>query len=74
VSDFQQLSSGLTPPLETDCFSVDRRRFGAAAMQNSCNLTALYNGGNDGHGVTIAITDSFGDPNIAAASRTSTPR
>ena len=66
VSDFQQLSSGLTPPLESDCFSVGRRCFGAAAMQHSYNLTPLYDGGNDGHGVTIAIIDSFGDPNIAS--------
>jgi len=66
LSEFQHLGSGLTPPTEGDCFSVGRRCFGAAAMRNSYNLPALYAAGNDGGGVTIAIIDSFGDPNIAS--------
>lgn len=35
-------------------------------MQNSYNLRPLHLAGNNGHGVTIAIIDSFGDPNIAS--------
>src|SRR5436305_12178606 len=66
VSDFQYLGSGQAPPSEADCFSVGRRCFGAAAMQTSYNLGPLYASGNDGHGMTIAIVDSFGDPTIAS--------
>jgi subtilase family serine protease len=35
-------------------------------MRNSYNLAPLYAAGNDGHGMTIAIIDSFGDPNMAS--------
>jgi subtilase family serine protease len=35
-------------------------------MQNSYNLTPLLNAGNEGQGVTIAIIDSFGNPNMAS--------
>ena len=35
-------------------------------MQNSYNLSPLYTLGNEGQGVTIAIIDSFGNPNMAS--------
>lgn len=35
-------------------------------MQNSYNLPPLYAAGNAGQGVTIAIIDSFGNPNMAS--------
>jgi subtilase family serine protease len=64
VSDFQWLSGSQTPPTEANCFSVGRRCFTPASMQNSYNLGPLYAAGHDGKGVTVAIIDSFGDPNI----------
>ena len=33
-------------------------------MQNSYNVSKLYAAGHEGQGVTVAIIDSFGDPNI----------
>jgi subtilase family serine protease len=66
VSDFQLVASGLTPPSESDCFAVTIRCFGAAAIQASYNVGPLYAQHADGHGVTIAIIDSFGDSNIAS--------
>ena len=66
VSDFQFLSASTTPPAETDCFSVGRRCFTSASMQASYNLPPLYAEHNEGQGVTIAIIDSFGDPNMAS--------
>ena len=35
-------------------------------MRNSYNVTPLISAGNDGTGVTIAIIDSFGNPNMAS--------
>jgi subtilase family serine protease len=35
-------------------------------MQNSYDLGPLYAGGNEGQGATIAIIDSFGNPNMAS--------
>jgi len=66
VSDYQLVATGLTPPTESDCFAISRRCFTATAMENSYNLPALYAAGNEGQGVTIAIIDSFGDPNMAS--------
>jgi subtilase family serine protease len=66
VSDYQLLTSSTTPPTEADCFAVHRRCFTAAAMQTSYNLGPLYKLKEDGRGVTIAIIDSFGNPNMAS--------
>ncbi len=66
VSDFQWLTGSQTPPTEAICFSVNRRCFTPTSMRNSYNLGPLYAAGNEGQGVTIAIIDSFGDPNIAS--------
>ena len=66
VSDYQLLTASTTPPTEAQCFAVGRRCFTATAMQNSYALPPLYAQGNEGQGVTIAIIDSFGNPNMAS--------
>src|SRR5499427_10860026 len=66
VSDYQLLTAATTPPSESACFAIGRRCFKPLAMQNSYNLTPLLNAGNEGQGVTIAIIDSFGNPNMAS--------
>ena len=66
VSEYQFLSASTTPPAETDCFSVGRRCFTPTSMQNSYNLAPLYTLGDEGQGATIAIIDSFGNPNMAS--------
>jgi len=66
VADYQWLGASTIPPAETDCFSVGRRCFTPASMQASYNLTSLLTAGKDGRGVTVAIIDSFGNPNMAS--------
>src|SRR5215831_13339872 len=66
IVDYQFLSGSPTPPTEANCLSVGRRCFTPASMQNSYNLLPLYAAGNEGQGVTIAIIDSFGNPNMAS--------
>jgi subtilase family serine protease len=66
VSDYQLLTSSITPPAEAACFAQNRRCFTASAMEAAYNLTPLYNMGDAGQGVTIAIIDSFGNPNMAS--------
>jgi subtilase family serine protease len=66
VSDYQLLTASITPPTEAQCFAVGRRCFTPTAMQNSYNLPPLLKAGNEGQGVTIAIIDSFGNPNMAS--------
>jgi len=66
VSDYQLLTSSTTPPTEAACYAIGRRCFTAKAMQNSYNLPPLYALGDEGQGVTIAIIDSFGNPNMAS--------
>jgi subtilase family serine protease len=66
VSDYQLLSAATTPPAESQCFAIGRRCFTPTSMQNSYNLPPLYAAGHSGQGVTIAIIDSFGNPNMAS--------
>ena len=66
VADFQFLSGSTTPPAQSDCASVGRRCFTATTMETSYNLPPLYLAGHEGQGVTIAIIDSFGNPNMAS--------
>ena len=66
ISDYQLLTSSTTPPAESACLAIGRRRFTAAAMEHSYNLPPLYAAGDAGQGVTIAIIDSFGNPNMAS--------
>src|SRR5215831_14700288 len=68
-SDAQWLSGSITPPTQANCasaFPVPRRCFNPASMENSYNLLPLYAAGNQGQGVTVAIIDSFGNPNMAS--------
>ena len=48
VAEYEFLSAGTTPPTEAQCFSVGRRCFTPAAMQNSYNLGPLYLQGVNG--------------------------
>ena len=66
VAESQLLTNSTTPPTEAQCFAVGRRCFTPTAMQNSYNLPPLYAAGDEGQGVTIAIIDSFGNPNMAS--------
>jgi subtilase family serine protease len=66
VSDYQLLTASRTPPTEGDCLAIGRRCFTPSSMENSYNLTPLYAAGDQGQGVTIAIIDSFGNPNMAS--------
>jgi subtilase family serine protease len=66
VAEYQFLSSSATPPAESDCFAAGRRCFTPTSMQNSYNLAPLYAAGAEGQGTTIAIIDSFGNPNMAS--------
>jgi subtilase family serine protease len=66
IADYQFLNGSVTPPTEVNCFSVGRRCFTPTSMQNSYNLPPLYAAKDQGQGVTIAIIDSFGNPNIAS--------
>jgi subtilase family serine protease len=66
LTDSQLVSSSTTPPTEAQCFAILRRCFTATSMENSYNLGPLYALGDEGQGVTIAIIDSFGSPNMAS--------
>jgi subtilase family serine protease len=65
VVDYQWVSSGQTPPAQTDCNNIGRRCFNPQAEETSYNLGPLYKAGNMGQGETIAIVDSFGSDTIA---------
>ena len=65
-SDSHFFADSLTPPSQANCQSVGRRCFTPTSMQASYNLGALYAAGNEGQGVTVAIIDSFGNPNMAS--------
>jgi subtilase family serine protease len=66
IADYQLLTSDTAPPTEDQCFARGRRCFTPAAMQTSYNLNPLYQAGDEGQGVTVAIIDSFGNPNMAS--------
>jgi subtilase family serine protease len=66
ITDYQLMTADITPPTESDCFAIGRRCFTPTSMQNSYNLPPLYAAGDEGQGVTIAIIDSFGNPNMAS--------
>ena len=66
ISDYQLVSASTTPPTAADCFAIGRRCFTPTSMQASYNLPQLYALGDQGQGVTIAIIDSFGNPNMAS--------
>jgi subtilase family serine protease len=66
VAEYQFLGASTTPPAQSDCASVKRRCFTPTSMQGSYDLGPLYAAGNEGQGATIAIIDSFGNPNMAS--------
>jgi subtilase family serine protease len=66
VAEYDYVAASLTPPSETQCFALGRRCFTASAMETSYHLPPLYALGDEGQGVTIAIIDSFGNPNMAS--------
>lgn len=61
VSDAVQVSAGTTPPTQAQCASVKRRCFAPAPFRASYGLDTLPDGGA---GRTIAVIDSFGNPNM----------
>jgi subtilase family serine protease len=65
AQDSVQVATGVLPPTQAACNAVGRRCFTPASMQNSYDITPLLGGGNDGHGKTIAIIDSFGYDTVA---------
>jgi subtilase family serine protease len=65
VSDYVQLTTSTTPPTEAQCESVGRTCFTPQAIQSAYDLGPLYQQGLNGHGMTIAIVDSYGSDTIA---------
>jgi subtilase family serine protease len=66
AQDAAQVATGLTPPTQAACAAVGRRCFTPASMQKSYDINPLLAAGNDGHGKTIAIVDSFGYDTVAS--------
>jgi subtilase family serine protease len=65
VSDYVQVSASTTPPTQAQCNSVNRRCFNPASTRSAYNIQPLYDQGLNGHGITIAIVDSYGSDTIA---------
>jgi subtilase family serine protease len=63
VPDFQFIKA--TTPTEADCEAVARTCFTPQAIQSAYNLGPLYQQGENGKGVTIAIVDSYGSDTMA---------
>jgi subtilase family serine protease len=74
ISDWAFVGSSPTPPTQAQCNAATRangaprprRCFNPDSMRNSYNISALLAKGDDGHGQTIAIVDSFGSAPIAS--------
>lgn len=56
----------VAPPTEAQCHAIARRCFNPAAMAGSYDYAGLHASGIVGHGVTIAVVDSFGSTTIAS--------
>ena len=65
VSDYVQVAASETPPTQAQCNSVGRRCFNPASTHAAYNVGPLYSAGFDGHGMTIAIVDSYGSDTMA---------
>jgi len=65
IQDFQQISSGATPPTEAQCNAVGRTCFTPQAIQSAYNVGPLHEQGLDGTGTTIALVDSWGSDTMA---------
>jgi hypothetical protein len=64
VAEWEMLSTSVTPPTESQCYSVGRRCFTPQSMANSYNYAVLHALGNWGQGKTIAVIDSYGSDTI----------
>jgi subtilase family serine protease len=65
VSDYQFVTASETPPTEAACFAVGRRCFSPQGFWAAYNLGPLFDAGQDGSGVTVAIVDSYGSDTMA---------
>jgi subtilase family serine protease len=65
VSDFKQVSRSETPPTQKQCAVANRRCFNPHSTRAAYNLGGLIADGNDGHGKTIAVVDSYGSDTMA---------
>jgi subtilase family serine protease len=65
VSDYAQMTHSETPPTQAQCASAGRRCFNPQSTRAAYNVNPLYATGNDGHGQTIAVVDSYGSDTIA---------
>jgi subtilase family serine protease len=65
VSDYQQINGSEVPPTQAQCASVGRRCFNPYSTRSAYNLGGLIGAGNDGHGKTIAVVDSYGSDTMA---------
>jgi subtilase family serine protease len=65
VSDYVQVAASETPPTQAQCNSVGRRCFNPSSTHAAYNVNPLYQAGFDGHGITIAIVDSYGSDTMA---------
>jgi subtilase family serine protease len=66
VTDYQLVSTSLTPPSQSACNHIGRRCWAPAPFENAYNLPPLYAAGNMGQGITVAVVDSFGSNTIRA--------
>src|SRR6184192_366654 len=64
ISDWVFVSADANPPSQAACAAVARRCFNPFAMANSYDYAVLHAAGNNGHGKTIAVVDSFGATTI----------
>src|SRR5450759_597393 len=65
VAEHQFISSSTTPPTEAACNAVHVRCFTPQGFWGAYNLGPLFDAGLDGHGITVAIVDSYGSDTIA---------
>jgi subtilase family serine protease len=65
VSDYQLVTSSETPPTEAQCNAIARRCFTPQGFWGAYNLGPLFAAGFDGHGMTVAIVDSYGSDTMA---------
>jgi subtilase family serine protease len=65
VAEYTQLGTGTTPPTQAQCASVGRRCFNPQSIHAAYNTGPLYAAGFNGHGMTIAIVDSYGSDTMA---------
>jgi subtilase family serine protease len=65
MADHQLVTSSVTPPTEAQCNAIGRRCFTPQGFWGAYNLGPLFDAGRDGHGITVAIVDSYGSDTMA---------